>query len=116
METVSRKLLLDLMDLWKKGDLDETQLHERAEALWEQKDWPLYAEDDPHSIAIEVLSQLDILNHQLITREDIPAIVDFLSTPEGQEKAGWDAWKRYWDDMNLEKRKNELKNNSYYIV
>jgi len=113
---ISRKLLLDLVAQWELGVLTEVQVHEKAEELWEQEDWPHCAEDNPHSIAIEVLSQLEILNHQLITREDIPAIVDFLRTPKGREESGWKTWRRYWENMDLEARKQILKNNPYYCI
>ena len=116
MKEISRKVLLNLVTQWEKGALTEVEVHERAEDLWEQQDWPHYAEDNPHSIAIEVLSQLEILNHQLITREDIPAIVNFLSTPNGQEEDGWKTWKRYWVNVDLEARKRALKDNPYYCT
>jgi len=48
-------------------------VHEEAEALTERLgEWPNYEETDPRSIAMEVLSQLEVLNYQLITSEDIP--------------------------------------------
>ncbi len=116
MKEIYRKLLLDLVTQWEAGTLTEVQVHEKAEELWEQEDWPHYAEDNPHSIAIEILSQLEILNHQLITREDIPAIVNFLRTPKDQEKDGWKAWRRYWESMDMEARKRALKDNPYYCT
>jgi hypothetical protein len=114
MEKISRKLLLDLVTQWEAGSLNEVDVHEKAEELWEQDDWPEYAEEDPRSIAIEVLSQLEILNHQLIIKDDIPAIIAFLKTPEGKERSGWSAWKQYWDSIDLTARKATLKDNLYY--
>jgi len=114
MKKISRKLLLDLVSQWETGALSEIEVHEKAEELWEQNEWPQLGEGNPHSIEIEVLSQLEILNHQLITTEDIPAIVNFLRTPSGQEKNGWEAWRQYWENIDLEARKRTLKDNPYY--
>lgn len=116
MREVPKHLLLDLLDKWEAGILSEAEVHENAEKLWEENDWPDYKEGDSRSIAIEVLSQLEILNHQLITKEDIPAIVHFLKTPGGQERDGWDAWRRYWNNLDLATRKERLKNHSYYCT
>ena len=116
MREVLRHQLLDLLDKWEMGILSEAKVHEKAEKLWEQNDWPDYDEGDSRSIGIEVLSHLEILNHQLITKEDIPAIVHFLKTVEGGEQDGWDAWRRYWNDLDLAARKERLKNHPYYCT
>ena len=95
--------------------IDEREVHEEAERLCDHyEEWPMFPEHHPESIAIEVLSHLEILNHQLITREDIPAMLTFLDTPLGKELRGWKTWRRYWDGLNLHSRQNVLKNNPYY--
>ena len=111
---ISRRQLLDLVDNWAEGNLSEIQVHEIAEEIWGKEDWPNYPEDDPRSIALGVVSYLEVLNYQLVTEEDIPIIVDFLNTPKGKEKNGWVNWRRYWERLDLETRKQELKNNPYY--
>jgi hypothetical protein len=72
--------------------------------------------NDPESIAIEVLSQLEILNHQLITTDDIPVIMEFLDTPPGEERDGWVKWQSYWKNVDYENRKRELIANPYYCT
>ena len=84
MKDASRNHLLDILDKWEVGNLSEVEVHEIAEKLFEQKNWPDCDEGNFRSILVEVLSHLEILNHQLITQEDIPAIVQFLKTPEGR--------------------------------
>jgi len=113
---VSRECLLDLVHKWEAGILSEKDIHEIAEQLIEEKDLPQLSDSDPSSIEWEVLSQLDILNHQLITSEDIPAIIDFLSTPLGQEINGWRKWRAYWNNVDIEFRRHQLKNNPFYIT
>ena len=71
-------------------------------------------ETDPRSIPFEVVSHLDILNHQLIVPSDIPAIVEFLDAPEGREIDAWARWREYWDSIDFEARKLELVADPYY--
>ena len=66
------------------------------------------------SIAVEVLVHLDALNQQLIIKEDIPAILRFLSTPKGMEKEAWIEWRNYWNGFDFETRKAVLKGNDFY--
>jgi hypothetical protein len=117
MSEDKRKKITTLLNQWGDGIIDERQVHEQAEQWLEQlSELPSYAEDDPQSIPMEVLVQLDALNHQLITTDDIPAILTFLKTPPSKEIIGWALWRKYWDDLDLEHRKDELKSNPYYIT
>lgn len=115
MEEVRRNEILLLLEQWREGTVDEREVHEQAEALMERlEDTPNYSKDDPRSVAVEVLIHLDALNHQLITPKDIPAMLAFLRTPLGSESHGWKSWRSYWDDLDLEGRRQELKVNPYY--
>jgi hypothetical protein len=112
---IQRSELLDLLEQWRTGIIDERKVHEQAEALMEElAEQSEYPENDPKSIPMEVLLHLDILNHQLITPEDIPAMQAFLQTPFGQESPGWATWRSYWDSLDFERRKQELSSNPYY--
>ena len=68
-----------------------------------------YPEHHPRSIPMQVLVELDILNHQLITRDDIPALLEFLRTPPSEELQGWMRWQKYNDELDIDRRKEELK-------
>jgi hypothetical protein len=114
-ESINRNTLLELLDKWESGVLDEPQLHIEAEALWDAGDhWPAYPNEDPRSIAIDVLSNLEILNVQFIGRQDIPAIRAFLETPEGQELTGWKTWELYWATVDFAEREESLGSDGYY--
>jgi hypothetical protein len=64
-------------------------VHDEAERLWNTKpSWPVLPESDPDSIVVEVLMHLDALDHQLVLREDVPAILTFLATAQGAERFG----------------------------
>jgi hypothetical protein len=117
MSEDKRKKITTLLNQWGDGIIDERQVHEQAEDWLEQlSELPSYAEENPRSIPLEVLVQLDALNHQLITKDDIPAIKRFLNTPSGQESVGWTLWRKYWNDLDLKCRKEELKSNPYYCT
>lgn len=115
MKRVERSELLVLLEQWQRGALNEREVHEQAESLSDQLgEQPLCPEHDPGSIPMEVLLHLEILNHQLITPEDIPAMQAFLNTPLGNESQGWAAWRSYWENLDLESRRQKLKLNPYY--
>ena len=94
-----------LIRRWGDGEIDERFVHEDAEALWEADGpWPELPESDPRAIGIEVLATLDILNHSLLARADVPALAAFLRTPLGAEVEGWAAWNEYLDTIDFDAR------------
>ena len=107
-------MLRSLLLRWKSGELDERAVHEEADTLWAEKEWPEYPDDDSRSVTLEVLSQLSSLNAQWIITDDIAAILSFLDTPPGQEKQGWERWQEYWDTLDWVKRRKSISNNPYY--
>jgi len=114
---IERGTLLALLDQWRNGVIDERDVHEQVEAMVEQcVELPEYDKNDPGSIAVEIIIHLDALNHQLITADDIPAMEAFLQTPRGEELQGWANWKNYWESLDIEKRRKELRDNPYYCT
>ncbi len=110
-----RENILEVVKNWNESLISEFEVHNFAEKLLEQTE----ILDDSESIdeiASEVLVQLDIMNHQLITKDDIPAIIEFLKTPKEKEIKGWEIWKNYWENIDFNKRKIELKNNPFYLI
>ncbi len=116
MGTVNRETVCSILLRWAANKLTEKDVHEEAERIWESEEWPVYDESDDRSIEIEVLSQLAILNHQLITVQDIPVMLEFLATPPGHAREGWERWKRYWESLDMDQRCKELAANPYYTT
>ncbi len=116
MSVIEREKLRQLVNDWADGLIAVEDVHEQAEAYWQEYDQLELSKDDPNSIPVEVLSQLEILNHQLITRDDAPAILEFLDVPLGSEREGWKVWRSYWDGLDYDARKLQLKQNEYYIT
>lgn len=110
------KQLRDLLRAWQRGELTAREVHESAEAILRQVGRPIVPEEDSHSIPLEVVSQLDILNHQWIVRDDIPAILDFLNTEPGDEILAWSRWRSYWAGIDYEARKRMLREDPYYCT
>jgi hypothetical protein len=109
-----RVVIRSLLQRWRSNEIDEREVHEEAERLLDEHGWIEYPENDDRSVVMEVLSQLAILNLQLVTREDIPAMLGFLDTPPGEASKAWQPWRRYWNSLDYEKRREELKQNPYY--
>ena len=99
---VERGDILKLLEQWRTGAASEREVHEQAEVWLQQlEETPDFPEHAPESILMEVLIQLDALNYQLITPEDIPAVRAFLLTPQGSEEQAWSLWRTYWNSLNL---------------
>lgn len=111
-----RRRIRNMLLSWRDQEIDEGDVHRSAEALMEQLGFPEYGESDPRSIGVEVLSQLEILNHQLVVPEDIPAMLELLATPEGNEEQALETWTHYWNSLDYEERKRRLKSHGYYSV
>lgn len=115
MQQCRRDELKYLLRSWQSGEIDERVVHERAERIWRHSIPHVeYHEEDPKSIADEVLSNLEILDWQLITPDDIPAMLEFLNTLPGKEREGWQSWHSYWDSVDMEGRRLALLDNPYY--
>jgi len=107
-----RALLID----WRDGRKTVRQVHETAEALMEAHDWTELPRASAESIQYEVLCQLDILNRQLITSDDIDAFLEFLEAPNGAEEEAWAKWDAYWDSLDFDERRKALHGDAYYAV
>ncbi len=114
MAAPDREVIRSLLKQWRSSEIDEREVHEEAERLLNEHGWIEYPESDDRSVVMEVLSQLGILNRQLVIREDIPAMLSFLDTPPGEASKGWQTWRRYWTSLDYEKRREELKQNPFY--
>lgn len=115
MSAPDRALLEDLLRSWAAGTLSEREVHSRAEMLFAEWGSPTFSRDDPRSIPAEVASQLDILNHQWIFEDDIPAMLALLGTAPGDEVVAWQRWDEYWDGIDFAERERKLAGRIYYV-
>lgn len=101
---------------WEKGEVDERFVHEWAEQELSTRGWRDFPADDPRAIEMEVLGLLEILNHELVIRKDVPEILAFLRTVPGEEPAAWARWRQYWNMIDFEARRQELADRQYYCT
>jgi hypothetical protein len=107
--------LLSILNEWEVGEIDEYQLHHTAEDLFNRYDWKVFDKSEPESVIMEALSHVEIMNHQLVIKQDIPIIINFI---EGCETPGdsWCKWSNYWDNIDYDARKLVLKSNVFYMI
>ena len=103
-----REKVINLLESWQKEDFEAERVLQEAEKIFETLEITEFDKSDENSIPLECLSQLEILNHQWITQDDIPAFLKFLKTPKGAELKGWEKWETYWKNLDFEKRKKQL--------
>mgnify|MGYP006421281341 FL=1 len=115
MKTISREKLEEILKNWQTNKFDECKTHEEAEKLFDAlEEIPELPKDDPDSILIEVLGKLEDLSAELVVKEDIPEILEFLKTPGGGELDAWEKWISYWGRIDFNMRQKNLKDNPYY--
>jgi hypothetical protein len=100
---VSRNELRGLLDEWSRGNQTAAQVHDWAEARYAVDAWS--CEDD---VVNEVLAELDTLDMNLLTSEDIPVLNAMLELPRGQATLAHDLLKSHFAKVSLDARKKEL--------
>ncbi|NQD38710.1 hypothetical protein HPT27_16930 [Permianibacter sp. IMCC34836] len=107
---VSRADVADILAAWGRGDLSAVEVHEWAEMRYWPSDLEVDdEEDEDNSVCREVLHHLDSLDMNLVIQEDIPAMLDFLSTPRGQFSTGYERWDRITKNIDYKKRMMQLR-------
>jgi hypothetical protein len=108
----------ELLHQWQQEKIDEQRIHIEAESLYEALSDSINrpSEEEQDSIIYEILSHLSLLHYQLIIPEDIPAIFKFLDTPHSGLHEGWKEWREYWDNLDVNHRRESLKHNPYYAT
>jgi len=109
--------IYSLLNRWRTDSISKEQVLIEAEDLfgkyYKGVDFPM---SDYKSILIEILSQLEIINHQWIIKDDIPAILEFMKTSKGNELQAWEKWEEYWNKIDFEKREKLLGNCEFYTA
>jgi hypothetical protein len=114
---INRSQLMNIVESWRLGDIDESAVQRKAEAILEALPATAdFGESDDRSIAREVLFQLDALPAVLIVKADIDAIMRFLQTPAGAAAEGWREWRSYWDRIDEGERREQLRNHPFYFT
>src|SRR5579883_2712628 len=101
---------------WAEGRVAEYQVHLWAQELYpsregcEYEDW----DENDESVLRDVLGDLDMLDMNLRSAEDVPIYLDFLATPRDQYAAGHAEYRRRLEAIDLDRRREQLKDVPYY--
>ncbi len=104
-----RVKLLNLLQQWQDRAITSQTLHREAEIIWESRsEWPDLPTQHRDSPVIEVLSHLDMMNHQRVLRNDASEIIDFLEATTDIVPDAWVRWKKYWEAIDYPSRERQF--------
>jgi len=111
---ITRDDVKEVLHKWANGSIATHEVHAWASERHASKVFTLTdKEEEEKSITNEVLALLDCLVLNLVSSDDVPALIKLLETPQGQYKDGIFAWEDYLHSLDLEKRKEEIKKDSF---
>jgi hypothetical protein len=108
-ELVTRNDLRSVLREWAAGRHSPEHVHQWAERRFADEAWE--CEDD---IANEVLAQLDMLDINLVTPDDLPALLVILQLPTGQARTASATFGSRLSPADLERRRKELAEDPTY--
>lgn len=106
---VTRDDLRTVLEDWQSGKRTSGEVHEWAEARYAVDGWE--CEDD---VANEVLAALDVLDMNLVTREDVPVLQVMLQLPPGQGARAAELLDAHFQETSLNDRKKSLASDPTY--
>ena len=116
MKTVGREQILDKVGQWSRGTITPVEMHAWVTDLLlggdiEYEDWE---GDGRFSVTREVLAELEMLDMNLITRDDAPIFIEFLRTSAGDFETGYIAFISRLQSIDPDERRQSLKNTEPY--
>lgn len=102
-----------LIDAWEAGDVDEWAVRDEAEVINLSIPWD-ELEVDARVPVYEVASQLDLMMHQLVTKDDTPVLRAMLAADPAATPAAWAVWCDYWDSIDYQARARDLASSPFY--
>jgi len=115
---VSRSEIADVLRQWQARALTVGQVYEWAERLYlpGEIDFDDNEGEEEESAAKEVLASLELLKMNLVTADDIPIYLEFLNTPSGQFKEGYQRFLTALSDIDHKKRSLALADDPFYAA
>ena len=112
-EAVDREYLDDLLRRWRDGVLSAPKAVDEARSLWLSRAWRRPQCASGESIALDILYLLADARNMGITHDDIPALLEYLHTPDGQEAKGLERFGAYIEGIEIAEREAILASEYY---
>ncbi len=106
---ITRDELRALLEEWHSGKRKSGEVHDWAEARYAVDAWE--CEDD---VTNEVLAALDVLDMNLLTRDDVPVLQAMLQLLPGQAARAAELLNAHFREVNLDDRKKSLGSEATY--
>lgn len=100
---ITRSDLRTLLQAWQSGKTEAAQVHAWAETRYLNEAWE--PEDD---VANEILAELDALDLNLLTAEDVPVLLAMLEHPEGEGETAAERFLQHCGQLDFQTRRRQL--------
>jgi hypothetical protein len=113
---ITREQLCKILEDWQSGRVTAKQVHDWAQdRFWPgEVNYADWEDDANNSAAKEVLGDLDNLDMNLMTSEDIPIYLEFLQTPRGSFAQGYKKLEAALEAVDFKERQTRLKDDPLY--
>jgi len=113
---VTRKDVAQALMDWQAGRISSPEIQSWAESLYpnDAVDYEDWEGDEENSVTNEILAALDMLDMNLTLPEDAPIYLEFVSTPLGEFKKGYEQWQNRLGKIDYASRRVQLKTNPLY--
>jgi hypothetical protein len=106
---ITRDDLGTVLKDWESGERTASQVHAWAEERYAVHAWE--CEDD---VTNEVLAALDMLDVNLLTRDDVPVLRAMLELPAGSAAHAAEVFDTHFEQVDLDERKRNLARERLY--
>lgn len=111
MKKVSRSEILEQLGRWGAGKLSPVDMHKWAADLLSSGELEFDDVEGPQafSAAKETMSELEMLDMNMVIQDDIPIFVEFLNAPAGGFEAGYINFVATLQQIDRKARSKKLK-------
>lgn len=114
MIILKRVDLIRTLQDWQSNTIDAVKIFDWANEAYLNNQYAYEDWEGDNSVSNEIMAHLDNLNISLVTKDDIPAMLEFLDTPPGQFDVGYKKWIQYVDSIDIRRRQKELGDLPFY--
>ena len=107
---ISKNDLKNILEQWKNGSIGSEEVHKWAEDRYAVSGW-----ETDNEVTNEVLAELDMLNMNLLIKEDADFLLEILNDPSiitGEQAAA--KLEEFHGKIDMNKRKRELSSDPLY--